>query len=111
MSFQSSDVSIKYRLIKCRSINCQVMRKYAYRNENNSKTLQFTNCCTNITVYKQNSVRSIICQAMKKYTYRNENNSKTLQFTNCCTLQHTDTIENNSNTLHITVYKKNSVNC
>ena len=72
MSFQSSDVSIKCRLIKCHSINCQVM---------------------------------------KKYTDSNKNNSKTLQFTNCCTLQHTDTIENHSNTLHITVYKQNSVNC
>ena len=72
MSFRSSDVSIKCRLIKCHSINCQVM---------------------------------------KKYTDSNKNNSKTLQFTNCCTLQHTDTIENHSNTLHITVYKQNSVNC
>ena len=44
----------------------------------------------------------------KKYIEKNENNLKTLQFTNCCTLQHTDTIENNSNT---TVYKQNSVNC
>ena len=70
MSFRSSDVSIKCRLIKCGSINCQVMKKYTDRNENNSKTLQFTNCCTlqhtdtiennsntlQITVYKQNSV-------------------------------------------------------
>ena len=55
--------------------------------------------------------RSINCQVMKKYTDRNENNSKTLQFTNCCTLQHTDTIENNPNTLYITIYKQNSVNC
>ena len=39
MSFRSSDVSIK-----CRSINCQVMKKYTDKNENNSKTLQFTNC-------------------------------------------------------------------
>ena len=45
MSFRSSDVSIKCRLIKCRSINCQVMKKYTDKNENNSKTLQFTNCC------------------------------------------------------------------
>ena len=72
MSFRSSDVSIKCRLIKCRSINCQFM---------------------------------------KKYTNRNQNNSKTLQFTNCSTLQHTDTIENNLNTLHIRVYTQNSVNC
>ena len=72
MSFRLSDVSIKCRLIKCRSINRQFM---------------------------------------KKYTDKNENNSKTLQFTNCCKLQHTETIENNSNTLHITVYKQNSVNC
>ena len=72
MFFQSSDVSIKCCLIKCRLINCQVM---------------------------------------KIYNDKNENNSKTLQFTNCCKLQHTDTIENNSNTLHITVYKQNSVNC
>ena len=71
MSFRSSDVSIECRLIKCRSINCQVTKKYN----------------------------------------KNENNSKTLQFTNCCKLQHTDTIENNSNTLYITVYKQNSVNC
>ena len=71
MLFRSSDVSIKRRLIKCHSIKCQVM---------------------------------------KKYTDRNEDNSKTLQFTNCCTLQHIDTIENNSNALHITVYKQNSVN-
>ena len=55
--------------------------------------------------------RSINCQVTKKYTDRNENNLKTLQFTNCCTLQYIDTIENNSNTLHITVYKQNSVNC
>ena len=55
--------------------------------------------------------RSSNCQVMKKYTNRNENNSKTLQFTNCCTLQHTDTIENNSNTLLITVYKESSINC
>ena len=72
MLFRSSDVSIKCRLIKCRLINCQVT---------------------------------------KKYTDRNENNSKTLQFTDCCTLQYTGTIENNSNRLHITVYKQNSVNC
>ena len=45
MSFRSSDVSIKFRLIKCRSINCQVKKKYTDKNENNSKTLQFTNCC------------------------------------------------------------------
>ena len=61
MSFRSSDVSIKCRLIKCRSINYEVMKKYTDKNENNSK-------------------------------------HTTLQFTNCCTLQHTDTIENNSNT-------------
>ena len=72
MSFRSSDVLIMCRLIKCRSINCQVMKKYIDRNENNSKTLKFTNCCT---------------------------------------LQHIDTIENHSNTLHITVYKQNSLNC
>ena len=71
MSFRSSDILIKCHLIKGHSINCQVI---------------------------------------KKYTDRNENNSKTLLFTNCCTLQHNDTIENNSNTLHITVYKQNSVN-
>ena len=45
MSFRSSDVSIKCRLIKYRSINCQVMKKYTDKNENNSKILQFTNCC------------------------------------------------------------------
>ena len=46
------------------------MKKYTDKNENNSKTLQFTNCCKlqhtdtiennsntlHITVYKQNSV-------------------------------------------------------
>ena len=70
MSFRSSDVLIKCRLIKCRSINRQVTKKYTDRNENNLKTLQFTNYCTlqyidtiennsntlHITVYKQNSV-------------------------------------------------------
>ena len=54
---------------------------------------------------------SINCQVTKKYTDRNENNLKTLQFTNYCTLQHINAIKNNSNTLHITVYKQNSVNC
>ena len=72
MLFRSSVISIKCCLIKCRSFNCQVT---------------------------------------KKYTDRNDNNSKTLQFTNWCTLQNTETIENNSNALHITVYKQNSVNC
>ena len=69
MSFQSSDVLMKCRLIKCRSINFQVTKKYTDRNENNSKTLQLTNCCTlqhtdtiennlntlHITVYKHNT--------------------------------------------------------
>ena len=46
MSFRSNDVLIKCRLIKCRSINCQITKKYTNRNKNNSKTLQFTDCCT-----------------------------------------------------------------
>ena len=59
MSFQSSDVSIK-----CCLINCQVTKKYTDRNENNSNTFQFTNCCT------------------LQHTDTIENNSNTLQFTN-----------------------------